>query len=350
MSRRAVGLLAGLALAVPCAAGYAQTAAQLLAQGVVAYEELDFTEAAQLLDRAVALVGQLDSTELARALTYLAAAQVFRDRPDAATATFRRLLLLDPRQRPDSLRFPPRVRRVFEEVRQATKALYAALPRRLELMPGRDTLTARVYASSFHNMEASIEREDGTAIRVLYSGPVRDSLALPWDGYGGGGVPIAAGRYRLVLISRAPDGAIRRSLLIPLDIGTSHVDTLPYPRLADSLLLPEHTSAAPGVLSFASGALGGSLVMLLPRIAGAGDEAGKGRFVVVGVLGLAGLAGLVHRGLGQPIPENVVANAAVRSAWREAEARAQQENARLRSSGMLIIQTGAPLRVEGEPR
>lgn len=350
MSRRAVGLLAALWLVLPCAAAYGQTAAQLLAQGVVAYEELDFAAAAQLLDRAVALEGQLDSTDLARALTYLAAAQVFRDRPDAATSAFRRLLLLDARQRPDTLRFPQRVQRVFEEVRQATKALYAVLPQRLELLPGRDTLAARVYASSFHDMEASIEREDGSAIRVLYSGPIRDSLALSWDGRGGDGTPITPGTYRLTLISRGPDGSIRRSLLVPLDVGVLHVDTLPLPRLADSLLLPERTPPTSGLLALASGAVASGLVVLLPGLAGARQDAGGGRFVVAGTLGLAGLAGLVHRGLGRPIPENVSANVAVRDAWRAAHARAQQENARLRASGLLIIRTGTQVRVEGDPR
>ena len=218
------------------------------------------------------------------------------------------------------------------------------------MMPGTDTLTARVYATSFHDMAASIERDDGTAVRVLYSGPIRDSLALPWDGQAGDGAPTPPGSYRLTLVSRGPDGSVRRSLLIPLEIGASHVDTLPHPRLADSLLLPERRSSAPGLLALGSGALGAGLVALLPTIAGARPEAGNGRFVVVGALGVAGLAGLIHRGLGRPIPENVAANEAVRGPWREAVARVRQENARLRSSALLVVRPGQPVRIEGEPR
>ena len=350
MSRRGLGLLVGLALVLPCASGRAQTAAQLLAGGVVAYEELDFAAAAQLLDRAVALESELDSAALARALTYLAAAQVFRDRLDEATTAFRKLLLLDARRRPDSLHFPPRVQQVFEDVRQATKTLYVALPGQIEMLPGRDTITARVYASSFHDMEASVEREDGTAFRVLYSGPIRDSLALPWDGRGADSTPIRGGSYRLTLVSRGPDGSIRRSLQVPLDVGVSRVDTLPLPRLADSLLLAERTSPAPALLALASGAVAAGLVALLPEMAGARRDAGDRRYVVVGVLGLAGLAGVVHRGLGRPLPENVAANARVREAWQQARARLQQENARLRASGMLTIRAGVAVRVEGAPR
>lgn len=345
---RAFGLIVAMTLATT-AAGYAQAAAQLVAQGVIAYEELDFAEAVQLLDRAVALKDELDSTALARALTYLAAAHVFRSRSEAAAATFRRLLLLDPRQRPDSLRFPPSVQRVFEQVRQATKALSATLPQRVELIPGRDSLTARIYASSFHDMAASIEREDGTAFRVLYSGPIRDSLALSWDGRSGDGAPIPPGSYRLTLVSREPDGTVRRSLLVPLDVGASSVDTLPLPPWSGSLL-PERTSAAPGLAALASGALGGGLVWLLPRIAGAGADGGNGRFIVVGALGLSGLVGVAHRGLGRPLPDNIAANEAARRPWREAVARTQQENAQRRSSALLVFRAGAPVRVEGAPR
>jgi hypothetical protein len=90
--------------------------------------------------------------------------------------------------------------------------------------------------------------------------------------------------------------------------------------------------------------------VLLPRIAGAGPDGGGGRFAVVGALGLAGIAGLVYHGLGRPIPENVAANTAVRRIWREAFERVQQENARLRSFAPVVIQAGAPIRAEGEPR
>ena len=347
---RAVGLLAALALTAPISATSAQTASQLLTAGVVAYEDFDFAQAARLLGRAVALEDQLPETDLARALTYLGAAEVFRERSDAATAVFRRLLLLDPRHGPDSLRFPARVRRVFDDVRQATKPLAATLPERLHLMPGRDSLWTHVYASSFHDMAATIEREDGTALLVLYSGPIRDSLTLPWDGRGGDGTPVTPGRYRLILVSQSPTGAALRSLLIPLEISASRADTLAIPRLADSLLLPERTSPAPGLLALASGIAGGGLVVLLPRMAGAGPDGGGGRFAVVGALGLAGVAGLVHHGLGRPIPENVVANAAVRRSWRERVEQVQQDNARLRSFAPVVIQAGAPIRVEGEPR
>jgi hypothetical protein len=138
--------------------------------------------------------------------------------------------------------------------------------------------------------------------------------------------------------------------LIPLEISAARADSLPTPRLADSLLLPERTSRTPGLLALGSGVMGGGLIVLLPRIAGAGPDGGGGRFVVVGALGLAGIAGLVHHGLGRPIPENVAANAEVRRTWRDGFERVRQENARLRSFAPVVIQAGAPVRVEGEPR
>ncbi len=346
---RAIGLLAALALATPLSAACAQTAAQLVTDGVAAYEDLDFAQAARLLDRALSLEDQLSPAEQARALTYLAAAEVFQNRRTRATATFRRLLFLDPRQAPDSLRFPPQVRRVYEDVRRDTKVVTAVLPRSADITVGRDSLAARVYASSFHDLSATIEREDGSALRMLYSGPIRDSLTLQWDARSGDGAPVTPGSYRLTLTSRSGDGPVLRSLQVPLEISAMRSDTLPYPRLPDSLLVPERTSPAPGLIALTTAGAGAGLIALLPQLAGASGEAGSGRFVVVGTVGIAGIAGLVHRGLGRPIPQNVAANAAVRGAWRDSVAKVQQENARLRSA-RVVVRAGAPVRVEGEPR
>lgn len=340
--KRDVVLVAALALAAPRPAA-AQTALQLLTDGVAAYEDLRFTQAAQLLGRALDLQEQLSNSQQARALTYLAASQVFLQRQAEAAATFRKLLFLDPRQLPDSLQFPADVRRIYADTRERTKMVAAVLPARSELAVGRDTLRVRVYASSFHYLAASIERADGTTLRVLYSGPIRDSLALPWDAQGGDGAAVKPGRYRLSLVSAFPEGQPLRSLAIPLEISASPPDTLPYPTPPDSLL-PERTSSRPGLRALGSGLVAGGLVLLLPPFAGATGDAGAGRFAVTGVLSVAGLAGLLH-GRGRTIPQNIAANDARKSAWRQQQARVQQENAR-RRAGTVTILAGAPVRQE----
>ncbi len=340
--KRAVLAAVALALATPCPA-IAQTASQLLSEGVAAYEDLQFTQAVQLLGRALDLQEQLSGPQQGRALTYLAASQVFLQRPADAAATFRKLLFLDPRQLPDSLQFPADVRRSYADTRERTKMVSAVLPPRTDLAVGRDTLRIRVYASSFHYLTASIQRADGTPLRALYSGPIRDSLALPWDGRGDDRVPVKAGSYRLSLVSAFPEGQAQRSLSIPLEISASAADTLPYPAPPDSLL-PERASSAPGLRALGSGLLAGGLVLLLPPFAGAAGDAGAGRFAVSGALGLAAIVGLVH-GRGHALPQNVAANDARRSAWQKARAQVVQENAR-RRLGTVTIVAGAPVRNE----
>ena len=228
----------------------------------------------------------------ARALTYLAASQVLLQQPADAAATFRRLLFLDPRTLPDSLQFPPEVRRVYADTRERTKVLSAGLPPRSDLAVGRDTLKIRVYASSFHYLTATLEGPDGTTPVALYNGPIRDSLALPWDARTGDGAAPKPGPYRLHLVSSFPQGQVQRSLLIPLEISASAQDTLTYPAPPDSLL-PERTSSRPGLRAFGAGLLAGGLVLLLPPLAGASGDAGAGRFAVTGVLSVAAVAGLL---------------------------------------------------------
>jgi tetratricopeptide (TPR) repeat protein len=340
--KRLVVLVAAVALAAPCAAA-AQTALQLLTDGVAAYEDLQFTQSVQLLGRALDLRDQLSNAQQARALTYLAASQVLLQRQPDAAATFRRLLFLDPRQLPDSLQFPADVRRIYADTRERTKMVSAVLPPRSDLAVGQDTLRIRVYASSFHYLAASIEQSDGTPLRVLYSGPIRDSLALPWDARGGDGAPVKAGSYRLTLVSTFPEGQALRSLSIPLEISASAVDTLPYPAPLDSLL-PERTSSAPGLRALGSGLVAGGLVLLLPPFVGATGDAGAGRFAVSGALSVAAIAGLVH-GRGRPLPQNVAANDARRGAWQTARDQVERENAHRRLGNVTIL-AGAPVRDE----
>ena len=340
--KRAVIVAAALALAAPCSTA-AQTAPQLLTDGVAAYGDLQFPQAAQLLGRALDLQEQLSGTQQARALSYLAASQVALQRPSDAAVTFRKLLFLDPRALPDSLQFPPDVRRIYAETRERTKVISAALPPRSKLAVGRDTLKIRVYASSFHYLNASVERPDGTTLLALYHGPIRDSLALPWDARTEDGTAVKPGSYRLHLVSSFPEGQAQRSLSIPLEISASALDTLVHPAPLDSLL-PERTSSRAGLRALGSGLLAGGLVLLLPPFAGAAGDAGAGRFAVTGLLSAAAIAGLVH-GLGRPIPHNIAANDARRSAWQQAQDRVEQVNAS-RRQGTVTILAGAPVREE----
>ena len=337
--------LAGLC-AAPAASARAQSASDLLGEGISAYQQLNFDAAIQLLARALqpGLQGSLSDTQRLQGLTYLAASQLFARQQAAAAATLREVLQLDPRYEPDSLIFPPPVRRAFNQVRDSVKVVTVRLAARTMILVGRDTLPARVYASSLHDITARVGRADGKPVRTLYQGPILDSLTLRWDGRDAAGAPVAPGEYRLTVLSHAPGGDVVRSVMVPLAITAAPADTLAFPaQLPDSLLLPERTSAAPGLAALGVGVFGVALRAILPQVVGAGGGGSGGRFVVSGAVGLAGIIGLVHHGLGHSLPANATANATRRDAWRR-----QAEAAR--SGRELRIEAGPLMRVEGPSR
>ena len=127
----------------------AQSARELLGQGVQKYQALEYDAAAALLEESLGRdsSGLADSLR-ARALTYLGATELFRGQRDSAVATFRHLVLLNPRYRPDELIFPPQVTNLFQEVRRATRAIAVAVPPVTELRTRIERFTARVLTSS----------------------------------------------------------------------------------------------------------------------------------------------------------------------------------------------------------
>ncbi|HXL10510.1 MAG TPA: hypothetical protein VN955_03900, partial [Gemmatimonadales bacterium] len=162
----------------------AQSASELLGQGVQAYQALQYDAAAALLEQSLgrdSAAGFADSLR-ARVLTYLAATELFRGRRDSAVAAFRRLVLLNPRYRPDELIFPPQVTNLFQEVRRATRAIAVAVSPVTELRARLDRFKALVLASSLADVTVTLAHEDGTPVLQLYSGPVADSLLVSWDG------------------------------------------------------------------------------------------------------------------------------------------------------------------------
>ncbi len=175
----------------------------LLSEGIRAYTDLDFAAAAQLLRRALdpADSARLSPSDRLRALMYLGAANVFREDHDEAVAVFRTLVLADPRLRPDSLVFPPRVAQTFAEVLQTTKAVGLVAPEEARFPAGSQGLAVRAYATSRHRIEAQVTAARGNAVATLYRGPIADSVTLAWDGLDSTGTRVAPGRYDLIVTS-----------------------------------------------------------------------------------------------------------------------------------------------------
>jgi len=345
---RALPLLAALglwSLVAPRAAS-AQSAAAALAQGARAYEDLELDNAAGLLRRALAVQGSgaLAPADADRALMYLAATELLREHADSARAVARRLVLANPRFRPDELVFPPQVLTFYEGIRRATPVVIARAPADTAIRPGSEALAVRLYASTFHDVTATLGTEAGRVVRTLYAGPIGDSLDVHWNGLDSSGTaPPPNGRYAITVTSVDRQRRVARILRLPLEVTQGRVDTLPHPAPpADSLLLPERQSMGPGLKALAPGALTGVAIAVLPSVVANGEDASAARFVVGGSLTIAGIAAFFSHHPGKSIPANVAHNRTLRDAWRREDAEVARRNAE-RARGMIGIRVGAPV-------
>lgn len=326
----------------PSRAG-AQSSDSLLATGMRAYRNLEFDLAAWLLRRGVAQLGAADAptAERTQGLVYLGAAELFRGRRDSAAAVFRRLIVLDPRFRPDRLVFPPEVTTVFEAVRMQTKTALVVVPSDTAIVLGKTALRFWVVATSFQLVDVSLRYEDGAPFRPLYTGPIGDSLEVQWDGFDAAGGTPGARRLLLRVASRDATGGLTGILQVPLEVALSRPDTVPWPAPpADSLFLPEREKGGPAMRAVAGGVILSAAVVALPVVVGGTDAPGGPRLAVAGTIGLATMLGYVLHRPGRPLPGNVRANQARRDAWQRRIATVTEENVRRRRDVRVIVRAG----------
>ena len=335
--RLRVGVLA-LLLAGPLWAQEGSTTG-LMTGAVRAYRDLEFDVAASLLRRALAQPG-LDDAERARTLTYLGATEYYRGRRDSATAVFRRLIVLAPRHRADTLIFPPEITRFSDDVRRRTNLVAVRAPADTEFTRG-GRLVAWLYPTTPHDVTVAISREDGRRVRTVYTGPIGDSLDVRWDGLASTGA-LATGD-RLWLTVASPPRLVR----VPLRVEAVGLDTLPHPPpLSSSQLLPERADRGTALRSLGGGLLLAAGALTLPSLVAPGERASGTRFAVAGALGVSGLIGYLSRSAGRPLPENATINRARRDAWRlQAEAVARANAGRVREA-RLHIRTGTAVVLE----
>src|SRR5260370_16033165 len=140
-------------------------------------------------------------------------------------------------------------------------------------------LVVRLYGSTYHQIQAALLRESGTALRILYGGPITDSLDLRWDGRDSSGLSVLNGDYRIAVDSRDASGRLVRSLRLPLAISRMVADTLPSPQpLASAAFLPERRSVGPALGACAPAAAVGAAGRVVARVGcgGRGDARARG--------------------------------------------------------------------------
>jgi hypothetical protein len=326
----------------------AQAADELLAQGIRAYQGLEYDAAAGLLRRSLALGGErpLGDVDRTRAHMYLGATEIFRGRRDSALASFRRLVLVDPRYRSDQLVFPPEVTNTFDAVRRAVPAVTIAATE-AEVALGDSLYPVRLYASTFHEIQALVTTDEGRLVRQLYIGPIADSLVVRWDGLDSAGTRPARGRVNLVVVSRNAQGQPLRRVQLALETSARVSDSVPHPKAPTSAqLLPERQPAGAAWRALLGGVVAGTAAAVLPNVVTGEGTGTRVRFVVAGTLGITGIVGFVTQRPGRPLPRNVAANRAVRDAWQRQVQAVIEENTRRATDVHLKITPGRLTRVE----
>ncbi len=321
-----------------------QASGELVRRGIQAYRDLDLPTAVGLIRRGLAVQGEDSLAEPARleALSYLAAAEFVRGRIDSAAAAFRRIVQLKPQYQLDPLVFPPDLAALYASVRRETKVVEVDVPPVARFATGTGYYAPRLFASSFHEIRASIEHTDGVPVRRVYEGLISDSLDLRWDGLDATGSPLESGRYFLAIESRLA-GQVVRVLRLPLDIESLPADTVAHPPApAASLFLPERLTGRPGLEALVGGLAGGVGIAVLPFVLAPDAGLSAGRVVVAGSVALAGVIGFLRQRPGRAIDANIRANEVLRSEWQSRLNEVVQLNAGRRSTPEIVVYAGPP--------
>jgi hypothetical protein len=337
-----------LLAALPLARAAAQTPTALLGRGIQSYRDMDMAGASQQLRSALAagpaVEGALGADARKQALTYLGAAELYRDRRDSATAAFRRLVNIDPRYRPDAVVFPPDVISLFTEVRRSTLAVAVTAPPRATFGAGDPGLPFVLYASVRHTVVVTAETVLGEVVDTVHRGPVGDSLRLRWNVRGRGRTPPVGGMV-LNVASLNRQGKVVRRVELPLQVSrgaSERLETPPPPPL-----LPERQGLAKPVGRLTAGlGLAAISFVTFPEITGS-DAAG----VATGLVFTAGaLVGFFEARPGKPLPENVAANAVTMARWRQ-QVEAIERSNRTRGDGPAVtVLVGEPVVRSGSGR
>ncbi|HJS42077.1 MAG TPA: FlgD immunoglobulin-like domain containing protein [Gemmatimonadales bacterium] len=321
-----------------------QSASDFLDQGIRAYAVREYDGGAWLLRRALSDegAGALSTRDAARATMYLMAIEVARNQRDSALAAARRLVVLDPRIRPDEQSFSPQVIAVYQEARRSSPSVSIRAPGDTEIRPGSEVFVVRLGSNAAPEVSAVVTGADGRVVRSLYSGTIRDSVDVRWNGLDASGNTPPAGRYSIVV---TPAGKDRRAwmLRLPLELARPSVDTAPLPPAPpDSLFRPERGNYSSAFQALIPGVVAAGAIVVVPNIVASGEQASKARFVVGGTVAIASIAAFFSHNPGQRIPANEQYNRNLREGWKRTVAETSRRNAERLKGARLVIRPGAP--------
>ena len=331
--RRGVRLsLCVLAMVAPMVAR-AQSPEQTLEQGIQAYRELEMESAGWLLRQALAS-DQLDASQRIAALTYLGAAELYRDRRDSALSAYAQLIRQEPYHELDPLVFGPDVQAIFGEARRRTPVVEVAATR-TSFAPGANGLPVRLRVNTPHVVVVTAEAVNGTVLDTLFRERVRDRATAHWDASGPPGVRPPVGGFVLGIASLDGRGRVSRRVTLPVHVTRSPESPLAVPD--PPTLLPETQPAGPAYTRLGFGIAAAAAAYLITP---AFTDSKAPQIALTAAFAAAGLIGFWEVRPGKPLPKNVVANEVAREAWEARVGRVQQENRHRADGGTVTIEVG----------
>jgi hypothetical protein len=325
-------LLSTLAVLWP-ATTPAQSQDRAYEQGIRAYRALEMESAGWLLRQSLAN-DRLDPQERRTALSYLGAAEFYRDRRDSALAAYARLIRLDPHYEVDHLVFGPDVQTLFDEARRQTPIVEVTATR-TSFTPGGRGLPVRLRTNTPHVVVVTAETINGDVMDTVFRKRVRDTATAYWAANPHPGERPPVGGYVLAVSSLDTQDQVKWRVTVPVHVTRAAENPLDVP--PPPVMLPEHRSLGPGLARLGLGlAAATTAYFATPLVT---DSKGWQLALTEG-FAAAGVIGFFGARPGAPLPDNVVANRVAREAWEARVAQVQAENRRRTDGGTVYVDVG----------
>ncbi len=318
----------------------AQSPDKELAQGVQAYRELEMESASWLLRQALSS-DRLKLDDRKTALSYLGAAEFYRDRRDSALSAFGQLVRLEPDFRLDRLVFPPDAQDAFEEARRRNPSVRVTA-RSTAFAPNGAGLPVRLDANTPQVVVLTFESVSGDVIDTAYRARITDTTTVFWKARGDAATPAPVGGFVLGVSSLDGRGRVARRVELPVHVTRTPENALAIPDPPQ--MLPVRQPAGPAFVRLGLGIATATVAYFgTPLFT---DNAAP-RVLSTGLFAVAGAIGFWDARPGKPLPANVVANETARAAWRAHVANVEEENRRRAVGGTVHVEVGG-VRVAAE--
>jgi len=311
----------------------AQAPEKQLEQGLRAYRELEMESAGWLLRQSLTGNG-LNADQRMTALSYLGAAEFYRDRRDSALSAYRQLIRNEPFGALDTLVFGPDVQAVFVEARTRTPFVDVSASR-TSFAPGTRGLPVHLRVNTAHVVVVTAEAVNGTVLDTVFRDRVRERATAYWNADGAPGVRPPVGGFVLAVASLDGRGRVSRRATLPVHVTRSPENPLSVPEPPN--LLPEQQPAGPAFMRLGVGVAAATAAYF---VTGAVTESSGPQIALTVAFAAAGVIGFWEVRPGKPLPDNVVANEVARKSWEARVAQVQQENRRRADGGTVTIDVG----------